>query len=149
MRKIEFLWLLLIISLASCGTSENEEYYDAVREIIRHNLQNENIIVLPYHSCIACIEKVEDFIVNELSENHNSPTKTLVILTGYQSQKVLSVKFGNLLQKDFMYLDKNDTFYRLRNKMDYPILIKMFDAEVVDVQPIDFNFDFQSAFLEE
>ncbi|MCU0446219.1 MAG: hypothetical protein MUE85_15035 [Microscillaceae bacterium] len=89
-------------------------------------------IVLPSLGCSGCISEGEDFVIKNLNANGE---KLMVILTNYQSEKMLKVRFGEpVFRNKNLLLDKEKTIYNNGLVGFYSKIYYFENNKVVDVQ---------------
>lgn len=112
--------LLLIIS---CDYSNeikvpwNKNYFNNF--LVKNNIQNDELVLIPGSGCRECINKMHQFII----ENASSTKQTTYIFTSLDSPKMLNLQLGDqIIALPNILIDKDNSIFL---KSIYPVYITL------------------------
>jgi hypothetical protein len=132
-------YFILFILLFLCFSCKKHTYNDKIAEKINYMLQNESdnydyVVIIPGSGCTGCITNAETYFLNHVVDN-----SIKFIFTQSLSKKTLQLRLQkeNLSRKN-VFIDDDNCFYLhgFQEKI-YPIITKISDKKVVNVDFLD------------
>jgi hypothetical protein len=123
------------VCLVSCA-NELEPIVQGIRKVTHSDNAEGKFVIVPYHSCIACLEEIEQYMVNALQHNRTDIT---YILTGFAVEKNLRIKFRSVVESRYVILDSKNTFFAEQGTMQYPLFIHLENGVIKNGVFLDFD----------
>ncbi|PIQ47982.1 MAG: hypothetical protein COW03_12250 [Cytophagales bacterium CG12_big_fil_rev_8_21_14_0_65_40_12] len=131
MMKLKYILLVATVS-ASCSIKSNtiNDFQRKLMSISKDELvisEFDKVLIIPGAGCTGCVSSAENFVM----ENFERIDRILVIFTAIPSQKMLKMKLGIDLNRQNVYLDKDNEFNAGNIYSFYPTVFYLKDGKAI------------------